>query len=137
MKATWARTVRVLERAESDGRDFLLEHEVYEVLKEAGIAAPRHIVVPAGRPVTRKDLSALGRGKVVVKVVSPLVVHKSDVGGVAFVKADPASVNKAIAAMLRSVPLRYLAWARTRGGHGALGPSLSAKAVRESIRGFL
>jgi len=137
MKTTWARTVRVLERAESDGRDFLLEHEVYEVLKEAGIAAPRHIVVPAGRPVTRKDLSALGSGRVVVKVVSPLVVHKSDVGGVAFVKADPASVNKAVAAMLGSVPLRYLAWTKTRGGHGASGSALTPKAVRDSIRGFL
>jgi acyl-CoA synthetase (NDP forming) len=137
MKATWARTVRVLERAENDGRDFLLEPEVYEVLKEAGIAVPRHIVVPAGRPVTRKDLSALGSGKVVVKVISPLVVHKSDVGGVAFVKADPASVNKAVAAMLGAVPLRYLAWTRTRGGHGASGPTPTPKAVRDSIRGFL
>jgi acyl-CoA synthetase (NDP forming) len=137
MKATWARTVRVLERAEKDGRDFLLEHEVYEVLKEAGIAAPRHFVVPAGRPVTRKDLSGLGCGKVVVKVVSPLVVHKSDVGGVAFVKADPASVNKAVAAMLGSVPLRYLAWARKSVGQRASGPTLTAKAVRGSIRGFL
>ncbi len=137
MSAPWRRTVRVLERAESEGRDVLLEPEVYEVLKEAGLAPPRHLVVPAGRPVGRRDLRRLGGPRVVVKVVSPLIVHKSDVGGVAFVKADPASVNKAAAAMLRSVPARYLAWAREKGGPGApAGPS-TLKEVRDSVRGFL
>ena len=131
----WARTIRVLEQAERDGRDFLLEHEVYDVLRDAGIAVPRHVFVPAGRPVSRKDLARLGSPNVVVKIVSPLVVHKSDVGGVAFVKADPASVNKAAAAMIRSVPVRYLGWAKTRVRHGAAAPAL--KDVRNSIRGFL
>ncbi len=137
MRTSWVRTVRVLEAAERDGRDFLLEPEVYQILREAGIACPRHVLVPAGRRVTRKDLAALGGPKVVVKIVSPLVVHKSDVGGVAFVKADPASINKAAAAMIRSVPGRYLAWARARGGHGAAAQAPTARAVRDSIRGFL
>lgn len=137
MKAAWTRTVRVLEAAEKEGRDFLLEPEVYQVLREAGIAGPRHVVVPAGRPVTRKDLAALGGPRVVLKIVSPLVVHKSDVGGVAFVKADPASVNRAIEAMLRTVPRRYSAWVGAKGGHGASPRALSPKAVRDSIRGFL
>ncbi|HMA53563.1 MAG TPA: acetate--CoA ligase family protein, partial [Acidobacteriota bacterium] len=113
----------MLERAEKDGRSFLLEPEVYEILKDAGIATPRHMFVPAGGKVGRKDLAALGTPEVVVKIVSPLVIHKSDVGGVAFAKADPASVAKACAAMLRTVV------ARTRAAE--------RKAVRESVRGFL
>ena len=120
-RAPWVRTARILERAAGESRDFLLEPEVYEVLREAGIAVPRHVVVPAGRPVGRKDLRGLGGAKVVLKIVSPLVVHKSDVGGVAFVKADPASVNKAAAAMLRSVPARYLAWSRAVGVRTSTG----------------
>jgi acyl-CoA synthetase (NDP forming) len=136
MRAAWPRTVRVLEEAERDGRDFLLEPEVYRVLEEAGIACPRRVLVPAGRPVTRKDLAAFPGPKVVVKIVSPLVVHKSDVGGVTFVKADPASVNKAVAAMFRTVPQRYLAWARTRAGGDAAGAT-TLKAVRDSLRGIL
>ena len=136
MRTGWTRTIRVLEEAERDGRDFLLETEVYEVLKEAGIPAPRHIFIPAGKAVTRTDLRALGTGQVVVKIVSPLVVHKSDVGGVAFAKAEAADVNKACAAMLRNVPLRYIGWEKKRRG-GAAGRSPSMKAVRESIRGFL
>jgi len=123
MTTAWTRTVRVLERAERDGRTFLLEPEVYEILKDAGIAVPRHVLVPAGQAVRRKDLQALRAPEVVVKIVSPLVIHKSDVGGVAFAKAEPAAVNRACAAMLRTV------LARTPAGE--------RKAVRASVRGFL
>jgi len=123
MRTAWARTVRVLEQAERDGRSSLLEPEVYEVLKEAGIAAPRHFVVPVGKSVSRTDLRALGTGQVVIKIVSPLIVHKSDVGGVAFSKADAAAVNRACAAMLRTVL-----------GHF---PGREKKTVRASVRGFL
>jgi acyl-CoA synthetase (NDP forming) len=123
MTTAWTRTRRVLERAEKDGRSFLLEPEVYEILKDAGIATPRHVFVPVGQAVGRKDLVALGTAEVVVKVVSPLVIHKSDVGGVAFAKANPVAVTRACAAMLRTVVARSRAAER--------------KAVRESVRGFL
>ncbi|HSA95385.1 MAG TPA: acetate--CoA ligase family protein, partial [Acidobacteriota bacterium] len=123
MSAAWAKSLRVLERAEKDGRDFLLEPEVYEVLKDAGIPTPRHVFVPLGRAVGAKDLSRLGTAEVVVKIVSPLVIHKSDVGGVAVVKAGPAAVKEACAAMLRTVVART--------------PAASRESVRDSIRGFL
>jgi acyl-CoA synthetase (NDP forming) len=123
MKTNWRRSVRVLERAESEGRNCLLEPEVYEVLKDAGIAPPRHVVVPVGKAVSRSELKALRAGSVVIKIISPLIVHKSDVGGVAFAKADAASVNRACAAMLRTVPARF--------------SGQEKKNVRESIRGFL
>ncbi|HUT07472.1 MAG TPA: acetate--CoA ligase family protein [Candidatus Latescibacteria bacterium] len=135
MSTDWKKVNRTLVAAERDGRNFLLEPEFYDVLKEAGIPAPRHVFVPAGRAVGRKDLTGLGAGAVVLKVVSPLIIHKSDVGGVAFVEPDAASVNKACASMLRTVPLRYLEWEKR--GRGAAGELSSLKAVRESIRGFL
>ncbi|MCK7482321.1 MAG: acetate--CoA ligase family protein [Candidatus Moduliflexus flocculans] len=50
-------------------------------------------------------------------------MHKSDVGGVAIVRAEPAAVKAACAAMLRTVV------ARTRAS--------DRKAVRGSVRGFL
>jgi len=123
MKTAWAGTIRVLEEAEKDGRDFLLEPEVYRVLREAGIAAPRHIFVPAGKAVTRRELRGLGTGEVVIKIVSPRIVHKSDVGGVAFVRAEAGAVNKACAGMLRTVLSRF------RGPEKRL--------VRDSVKGFL
>jgi acyl-CoA synthetase (NDP forming) len=123
MRTAWAATRRVLERAEKDGRTFLLEPEVYEVLKDAGLAVPRHVFLPAGQPPRRKDIEALGASEIVVKIVSPLIVHKSDVGGVAFAKANAASVGRACAAMRRTVLRRT--------------PAASRKAVRDSVRGFL
>ncbi|MGZ5454606.1 MAG: hypothetical protein ACXWHJ_10300, partial [Candidatus Aminicenantales bacterium] len=66
MTTAWTRTSRVLERAEKDGRDFLLEPEVYEILKDAGILTPRHVFVPVGQKASRKDLAALGTAEVVV-----------------------------------------------------------------------
>ncbi|MBN2265152.1 MAG: acetate--CoA ligase family protein [Candidatus Aminicenantes bacterium] len=123
MTTGWTRAVKVLERAERDGRDFLLEPEVYEILKEAGIPVPRHVFVPAGRSVGRPELQALGTPEVVIKIVSPLVIHKSDVGGVAFAKAAPAAVKKTCEAMLRTVVRRT--------------PASGRKAVRRSVRGFL
>jgi acyl-CoA synthetase (NDP forming) len=123
MKTGWTRTIRILEEAERDGRGFLLEPEVYAVLKEAGIPAPRHFVVPMGKTVTRKDVRTLGAEELVVKIVSPLIMHKSDVGGVAFVKAEAAAVNRACRSMLRTVVSR------------ARGPE--KKKIRESVRGFL
>jgi acyl-CoA synthetase (NDP forming) len=137
MKTDWKKVHRILEAAERDGRNFLLEPEVYEVLEVAGIPAPRHVFVPAGQAVGRKDLIGLGTGDVVLKVVSPLIIHKSDVGGVAFVKPVAAAVNKACASMLRTVPLRYVEWEKKGRGHGAAGAPPSPKTVRESIRGFL
>ena len=137
MSTDWKKVDRTLAAAERDGRNFLLEPEVYDVLKEAGIPAPRHVFVPAGRAVGRKDLTGLGAADVVLKVVSPLIIHKSDVGGVAFVKPDAASVNKACASMLRTVPIRYLEWEKRGRSRGAAGELSSLKAVRESIRGFL
>ena len=128
---------RIFRSAESEGRNFLLEPEVYEILGLAGIPAPRCLFVPSGGRAFRKGLASLGAAEVVVKVVSPLIVHKSDVGGVAFAKASPALVNAACAGMSRDIPGRYLAWERTadRGGRPPGGPSVTG--VRESIRGFL
>jgi acyl-CoA synthetase (NDP forming) len=127
---------RIFEAAEKDGRAFLLEPEVYEVLRQAGIAAPRHCFLAARKKAGRRDLAPLGSDLAVVKVVSPLIVHKSDVGGVEFVKADAASVNRACARMLRMVPLRYLHW-EMKVRKGAPGKASTLRAVRESIRGFL
>ncbi len=127
---------RLFEAAENDGRSFLLEHEVYSVLKAAGIGAPRWTFVPAGARPSREAIARLGAGSVVVKVVSPLILHKSDVGGVAFAKADPASVARVCAAMLRTVPGRFLRWEKVLRRPGAPeAPSL--REVRDSIRGFL
>jgi len=100
---------RIFERAEKDGRNSLLEHEVYALLRALGIAAPRFFFVKKGERASHGELSYLRSGRVVLKVVSPEVVHKSDVGGVAFVRNTASEVNRAITGMLAEVPLKLAA----------------------------
>lgn len=73
------------ESARRDGRQVLLEHEGYALLEAAGVRCPRRVFVRSSDELARVDMSALGTEQVVVKVVSPAILHKSDVGGVTFV----------------------------------------------------
>jgi acyl-CoA synthetase (NDP forming) len=126
----------VFKNAEKDGRSFLLEHEVYVLLKLAGLPTPRHVFVPKGRPVRKADLAALGSGTVVLKVVSPLILHKSDSGGVRFAKAEPRAVNAACKEMLAGVPGRFLEWSKRISPAGRQEWP-TRKAVADSLRGVL
>jgi acyl-CoA synthetase (NDP forming) len=125
----------LFERAESEGRSFLLEQEVYEMLEAAGMAAPRRLFLKKGEKVDRKKLEALASPEVAVKVVSPLIQHKSDVGGVVFCQAEAEAVDTACADMLRDVPGRFLRW-RMSFGRESESP-LTAAQVEASLRGFL
>ena len=61
-------------------RTLLSEAEGYELLKSAGIAVPRYAIARSGE----EAVSAAARlgFPVVMKVISPEIVHKSDAGGV-------------------------------------------------------
>ena len=132
----FAKMTRIFERAEKDGRDFLLEDEVYALLREAGIASPRGFFQPKGEKVKRAALQQLPGDTVVLKVVSPLVAHKTDVGGVRFVKKNPAAVDEACRRMLAEVPTKFLAWSKKQSSHGGPAP-LTRKQVADSLRGVL
>ena len=97
----------IFKRAEKDNRNFLLEDEVYALLRASGIDVPRFFFVKKGERATREKLSALRSDEVVLKIVSPQIVHKSDVGGVVFVGKTAAEVNRAIARMLAEVPAKF------------------------------
>lgn len=89
----------ILTGARRAGRNALLEHEVYEVLRAAGIDVPRFAFwdgapgaeLPCGVAKLLGDAS----GDVVLKIVSPEILHKSDVGGVAIVAGEPIAVASA------------------------------------------
>jgi len=122
MNPDWKRIRRIFEAAEADERNLLLEHEVYAVLRALGIEVPRFFFVQKGEQAVPRKIAALGSDQVVLKVVSPSIIHKTDVGGVVFVKNNAAEVNRAIKRMLAEVPRRYAEWAKTLGS--AKKPSL-------------
>ncbi len=134
----------ILEQAAREGRSSLLEHEVYRFLAAAGCRVPRFELVPPGGALDAARLAALAGsgGQVVLKVVSPQIAHKTDVGGVAMVAAEPAAVAAGVRAMLEEVPRRYARALSAAPGHapepyrGLGGPALEA-AIRADLRGIL
>jgi acetate---CoA ligase (ADP-forming) subunit beta len=73
--------------------DALDEPAGKEILRSAGIPVPRSALVPAGGDL-RSAASGL-RPPLVLKVVAPGVIHKSDVGGVRLDLRDAAAVAQA------------------------------------------
>jgi hypothetical protein len=77
----------------------LLEPEGYELLGAMGIETPAFVFVPGADALSSAELSAVPGDEVVVKLVSPDILHKSDAGGVVFVGKDLTQVKQAIASM--------------------------------------
>jgi acyl-CoA synthetase (NDP forming) len=92
-----ARIARVIEAAA--GRAVLLETEGLELLDALGISAPSHVFVRNAGEAAAADTEALGGDRVVVKVISPRILHKSDVGGVKIVERRPEAIAAVVADM--------------------------------------
>ena len=137
MAIPFASIDRIFEAAERDGRTFLFEHEVYGMLRLAGVAVPRFKFVPKGRTPAAKDLAGFRSDELVLKIVAPLIQHKTDVGGVRFVKNRAAAVNAGLKAMLGDVPGRFREWAKSASPVAAATASPSIEAIASDIRGVL
>jgi len=94
----------IFQRAHNEGRSSLFEHEVYRLLAAAGIArAPKHQVLASGAEPADELLASFAGSRVVVKIVSTSIAHKSDVGGVAVVSNQPTAVRGACQTMLAAL----------------------------------
>ncbi len=100
------------------GQHVLLESEVYELLALAGLETPAWRVWPVEGELDETWLGELPGSRVVLKVLSRRILHKSDVGGVRIVEKDAAAVRLAAQEMLGGVPG---AWSRYEGEHGRDG----------------
>src|SRR5690606_22738583 len=91
----------IIEGVLEAGRSWLTEVEGKEVL--AAYDVPVTPTKVARTPEEAAALAAEIDGPVAIKIVSPDILHKSDVGGVALDLSGPASVQEAAAAMLERV----------------------------------
>ncbi len=94
----------VIDGALAQGRDLLNEPEAKAVLQACGIPIVATRVVSPD-PVDAARAAAEVGFPVVLKILSPQISHKSDVGGVALALEDEAAVREAVAAMLHRVRL--------------------------------
>ncbi|MBN2559771.1 MAG: indolepyruvate oxidoreductase subunit beta [Phycisphaerae bacterium] len=93
---------QMLKEVERDNRRQLYEHEVYRAVELIGaISPPRHVFIPAGMTVTAETLAPFPGDKVVLKIVSPDIVHKSDVDAVVFAPKHADIVSREIEALIK------------------------------------
>jgi acyl-CoA synthetase (NDP forming) len=91
----------VLARARQEGRHFLPEHEAYEVLRAYGFPVfPFRCVQDEDEAVRAAE--AIGY-PVVIKIVSPDIIHKVDVGGVRLNLTSESEVRQAYTTLIAAV----------------------------------
>ncbi len=134
---------QIFSNAWDQGRDFLFEFEVYELLAKSGAETlPRARLIERGVRIPDDELVAMPGEKSVLKIVSPYIVHKTEVGGVRVVDKAPDKIRSAVRRMLYEVPENYAAGlARAQESlpahyQGLTGDTLTA-AVSRDIKGVL
>ncbi len=110
---------QVFDLAQSEARQVLYEHEVYQVLSLAGLSVPESVFVREGAEVDRAKVKRLG-SKIVVKVVSPQIAHKQKLGGVKVIQNDDPLYVQFVMDRMRSEVLGHF-----------------SDAERPEIKGFL
>ena len=121
----------IIERAYAEGRKHLLEPEAKTICREYGIPVPKFKV--ASTPEEAVDFAEEIGYPVVLKVVSPDVLHKSDVGGVLLNVLDADGVREGFKRILDTVR-GHVPDARVVG---VLVEEMAPKGVAEIIVGAL
>ena len=87
---------RILATAAAENRA-LYEHEGYLVVEAFGLArTPRHAFVARSDEITTETLAGIRSDRVVLKIVSPDITHKTEAGGVAFVPNDLGEIRTTV-----------------------------------------
>jgi acetyl coenzyme A synthetase (ADP forming)-like protein len=73
----------IIQRVREDARTVLLSHETSEIFENYGIKSPKSRLARTPREAMELQKEVSKRtGKVVMKIVSPQIIHKTDVGGI-------------------------------------------------------
>ncbi len=96
---------QTLARVEADDRTRLYEHDVYALLELIGaISPPRHLFLRRGERLSAASLSRFPGDRVVLKIVSPEIVHKTEARAIAIVTKDAEAVNREAEGLMTGHP---------------------------------
>jgi len=98
------RVIEMIGKARSQGRKFLMEDESKEVLEAYGISTTRELFA-VNEDEAVKSAEKIGF-PVVLKVYSPEIVHKSDVGGVFIGLKTVGEVTEAYRKIMENVSMK-------------------------------
>lgn len=85
----------IILNAIKDNRETLYEHEVYEILALFNVDIPAYHIIKNAEDAKECDVLKLKSSIVVAKVLSPDILHKTEVGGVLFVPATNENIESA------------------------------------------
>lgn len=92
---------QIIEDTLSKGRKYIAENDAYEIFRSYSVTLPHSVFV---RDVSQLDtLCASFPFPAVIKIVSPQILHKSDVGGVVTGIGDMEQLKSACSRMLHTV----------------------------------
>jgi len=94
----------IIKKAREEGRKKLLEHEVYQICAHYGLPVPRFGLAKSVDEAV--DIAEKIGYPVVLKIVSPDIAHKSDVGGVVLNVRSSSDVRKAYETIMENVRKR-------------------------------
>lgn len=143
MQIDYSAITELMQNAQAEGRDFLYEYEVYSLLSKSGAETPpKSNFISRGARPSDEELTALPGKNAVLKIVSPTIIHKTEVGGVRVVEKNPGRIRSTIRRMLYEVPEQYGLWIeRNRSAapneyNGLSGEALTA-AIYRDLKGVL
>jgi len=93
----------IIEKAYQDNRETLFEYEVYDILSLLGLKSPPHILIKEETQISDQVLSIFSSRKIVLKIVSRHITHKSNEGGVQVVHKDAEFVRYCFSKMKSSI----------------------------------
>ncbi len=132
------RIERLFRDAGSDGRNRLYEPECYRLLQATGAeAVPVSRLVPAGAKPTQDDLDAIPGDRVVLKIVSPDIIHKTEATGVRIVDKILTDVESEYEAMIRETPRAYAAFLSQQREYNQTDGNPTEENIRARLTGVL
>ena len=104
MNLDYSKINKILNNAKKEGRKVILETEGLDILKAMDIAVPNYFFLHSCNDVAKLTLKELpSTDKIVLKVVSPEILHKSDVGGVKIIDNNLELLCAAVSEMKKNL----------------------------------
>ncbi|MBU1564585.1 MAG: acetate--CoA ligase family protein [Proteobacteria bacterium] len=118
LRIDFSAITNLFKNAKEQGRQTLFEHETYELLRNSGAETPpRTNFLLKGSRLSDEELMAMPGSKVVMKIVSPAIIHKTEVGGVKMIEKLAEKIRSTWRRMMYEVPENYARLIERDPGH--------------------